>query len=70
MGSKDKVDSNNKRLSSTEKKMIWVFLIYSFLIAWGSETTIIVLYRLNLLDEKLMQILYLSLIHISEPTRP
>ena len=27
MGSKDKVDSNNKRLSSTEKKMIWVFLI-------------------------------------------
>lgn len=29
MGSKDKVDSNNKRLSSTEKKMIWVFLIYS-----------------------------------------
>lgn len=51
MGSKDKVDSNNKRLSSTEKKMVWVFLIYSFLIAWGSETTIIVLYRLNLLDE-------------------
>lgn len=62
MGSKDKVDSNNKRLSSTEKKMIWVFLIYSFLIAWGSETTIIVLYRLNLLDEKLMQILYYVLL--------
>ena len=62
MGSKDKVDSNNKRLSSTEKKMIWVFLIYSFLIAWGSETTIIVLYRLNLLNEKLMQILYYVLL--------
>ena len=62
MGSKDKVDSNNKRLSSTEKKMVWVFLIYSFLIAWGSETTIIVLYRLNLLDEKLMQILYYVLL--------
>lgn len=62
MGSKDKVNSNNKRLSSTEKKMIWVFLIYSFLIAWGSETTIIVLYRLNLLDEKLMQILYYVLL--------
>lgn len=42
--------------------MIWVFLIYSFLIAWGSETTIIVLYRLNLLDEKLMQILYYVLL--------
>lgn len=34
------------------------FLLYSFLIAWGSEAIIILLYQSDLLNEKLMQVFY------------
>lgn len=50
--------SEHKRLSVSEKKMIWLFLLYSFLIAWGSEAIIALLYQSDLLDEKLMQVFY------------
>lgn len=50
--------SENKRLSAAEEKMMWMFLLYSFLIAWGSEAALILLYQSDLMDEKFMQVLY------------
>ncbi len=63
IGGKGKmINLERKELSGTERKTMQVFLMYSFVIAWGSEAAMIVLYRLNLLDEKLMQILYYVLL--------
>ena len=48
IGGKGKmINLERKELSGTERKTMQVFLMYSFVIAWGSEAAMIVLYRLT-----------------------
>lgn len=55
------VSSNNK-LSRIEHRSILLFLLYSFLIAWGTEFALILLYHFQLIRDSGAQILHFAVI--------
>ncbi|MCU0079747.1 hypothetical protein [Extibacter muris] len=52
--------SGNKKLNNIERQSILLFLLYSFLIAWGTEVTLILLYHFQLIRGGAAQILHFA----------
>lgn len=54
----------SQRISNLKEdsRMLWSFLFYTFIIAWGTELMLIVLYRFNLLSENMTLFLYFTVI--------
>lgn len=54
--------SSNKKLNNIERKSILLFLFYSFLIAWGTEIVLILLYHFQVIRGSAAQILHFAVI--------
>lgn len=54
--------SSNKKLNKIERKSILLFLFYSFLIAWGTEVVLILLYHFQVIRGSAAQILHFAVI--------
>ncbi len=53
---------SSKNLNRIERKSILLFLFYSFLIAWGTEAVLILLYHFQLIGGSAAQILHFAVI--------
>lgn len=53
---------SSKNLNGIERKSILLFLFYSFLIAWGTEVVLILLYHFQLIRGNAAQILHFAVI--------